>query len=88
MRRLFWLSLGAAAGASGTIWTQRKVREQLEELGPEHAVVVAGRAARSVGHRVLEAVGEGRSAMSAREVELRERFRVEDRTSSTRAAPR
>jgi hypothetical protein len=88
MRRLFWLSVGAAAGATGTIWTQRKVREQLDELGPEHAVVVAGRGARAVGRRVVDAVGEGRSAMAEREVELRERFRVEDGASSPRAARR
>jgi hypothetical protein len=88
MRRLFWLSVGAAAGATGTIWTQRKVREQLDVLGPEHAVVVAGRAARGAGRRVLDAVGEGRSAMSAREVELRERFLGEAAASSARAAPR
>jgi hypothetical protein len=88
MRRLFWLTVGAAAGASGTMWTQRKVREQLEVLGPEHAVVVAGRGARAVGRRVVDAVGEGRSAMAAREVELRGRFQVDDGASSARAARR
>ena len=34
MRRLFWLGVGAIAGASGTVWAERKVRSRLEQLGP------------------------------------------------------
>ena len=81
MRRLFWLTVGAAAGATGTVWTQRKVRQQLDNLGPEHVVVVAGKGAKAVGRRVVSAVGEGRAAMSEREIELRERMQVDQRAS-------
>lgn len=88
MRRLFWLSVGAAAGATGTIWTQRKVRSRLEDLGPEHVVVVAGRGARAVGRRVADAVSEGRSAMADREVELRERMGAGARVTSPRRTRR
>jgi hypothetical protein len=97
MRRLFWLSVGAAAGASGTIWTQRRVREHLDNLGPEQVVVVAGKGAvaagkgaRAVGRTVAAAVGEGRSAMAEREVELRQRLGVPPpaRAASGGGAPR
>jgi hypothetical protein len=82
MRRLFWLSVGAAAGATGTVWTQHKVRERIDAMGPEHVVRAAGRSAQAAGRRVLDAVGEGRVAMSVREVELRERFLGEGAASS------
>ncbi len=32
MRRLFWLGVGAVAGASGTIWAEHKVRARMEQL--------------------------------------------------------
>lgn len=70
MRRLFWLGVGAAAGASGTIWTQRRVKEQLDNLGPETAVAVAGRGAKAIGRTVSAAISEGRAAMAEREDEL------------------
>lgn len=71
MRRLFWLGVGAVAGASGTIWAERKVRAQLDALAPDHLVVTAGNKARDVGRTVVDAVAEGRGAMRAREAELR-----------------
>lgn len=71
MRRLFWFGLGAAAGASGTVWVERRVRASLEALQPDHLVAVAGRRAREVGRVVAEAIVEGRDAMRQREAELR-----------------
>ena len=41
VRRLFWLGIGTIAGAAGTVWTERKVKERLDALAPEHAVKVA-----------------------------------------------
>ena len=73
VRRLFWLGIGTVAGAAGTVWTERKVKERLDALAPEHAVKVAAEKAKGAGRTVVEAVTEGRSAMVEREQELRAR---------------
>jgi hypothetical protein len=52
MRRLFWLGVGVVAGASGTVWAERKVRTQLDALAPDHLVISAGNKAKSVGRSV------------------------------------
>ncbi len=74
MRRLFWLGVGVVAGASGTVWAERKVRTQLDALAPDHLVISAGNKAKSVGRSVADAVVEGRGAMRAREDELRSTY--------------
>ncbi len=71
---MFWLGVGAAAGASGTIWAQRRVRGAIEELGAEQVVSLAARGARVATRTVVAALGEGREAMAEREFELRERL--------------
>ena len=73
MRRLFWLGIGTVAGAAGTVWTERKVKERLDALAPDHAVRVAAEKAKGAGRTVVDAVAEGRSAMVEREQELRAR---------------
>lgn len=87
MRRLFWLGVGAVAGASGTIWAERKVRSQLEQLGPDHLVVAAGNKAKGVGRSVADAVAEGRGAMRDREAELRSSYDTSARTAGTHRTP-
>ena len=89
MRRLFWLGVGAVAGASGTVWAERKVRSRLEQLGPEHMVVTAGNKARDVGRSVVDAVAEGRGAMREREAELRSSYDTAGRAGGAahRTAP-
>ncbi len=82
MRRLFWLGVGAVAGASGTVWAERKVRTRVEQLGPEHLAIAAGNRAREVGRSVVDAVVEGRDAMREREDELRG-----DRSTWPRSGP-
>ncbi|MEI2697996.1 MAG: hypothetical protein V9E94_06515 [Microthrixaceae bacterium] len=84
MRRLFWLGVGAVAGASGTIWAEHKVRARMEQLGPEHLFVSAGNKARGVGRSVVDAVAEGRGAMRDREAELRRTYDPTTRGSSHR----
>ena len=74
MKRLFWMGVGAAAGASGTIWAQRKVRDRIDDLGAEQVVSAAGRGARTVGRTVRAAVSEGRVGMAEREIELKGRL--------------
>jgi hypothetical protein len=74
MRRMFWMGIGVIAGASGSLWAERKVRNRLEALQPDHLVVAAGNRAREVGRTVADAVADGRDAMRQREAELRGRI--------------
>jgi hypothetical protein len=83
MRRLFWLGVGVVAGASGTVWAERKVRNQLDALAPDHLVISAGNKAKSVGRSVADAVVEGRGAMRAREDELRSTYDSPRRPGTT-----
>ena len=73
-KRLTWFGIGAAAGASGYVWAQQRVRKELDALGPDHLVVIAagqaGRITKSAARTVAGAVVEGRSAMRDREDEL------------------
>jgi hypothetical protein len=70
-KRLVWMGIGAAAGATGTVWAQQQVKRRIDALGPDHLVVSAGNTARKVGRSVADAVSEGRSTMRVREDELR-----------------
>jgi len=88
MRRLFWMGVGAVAGASGTIWTERKVRRRLDSLQPDHLVVQAGERAKDVGRSVLDAVAEGRGAMRERELQLRDRLDLRGTDAPSSAARR
>jgi len=83
VKRLFWVGVGAAAGASGTVWVQQKVKRQMETLGPDSVVQVAGTVAskagssalkvgRRVTYRLVDAASEGRSTMREREGALKE----------------
>lgn len=87
MRRLFWLGIGAITGATGTVWAERKVKAQLDKLGPDHLVVTAGNKAKDVGRNVVDAVAEGRSAMREREVELRDSYDRPGRTVTPHRPP-
>lgn len=66
-KRVIWFGIGAAAGTAGTVWTERKVRSQLDRVRPAAL-------ASSVQDAVRAAVAEGRSAARAREDELRSRY--------------
>lgn len=66
-KRVIWFGIGAAAGTVGTVWSERKVRAQLDRARP--AAV-----RQSVQRAVRAAVEEGRAAASAREDELRARY--------------
>jgi hypothetical protein len=73
-KRLRWITLGALAGVSGSIWVQRKVRGAVDRMVPQQ---VASRLQQRVGQvrADLEAsVREGREAMEARDAELRARL--------------
>jgi hypothetical protein len=86
MKRLFWMGVGAAAGASGTIWAQRKVRGHIDDLGADQVVSAAGRGVRTVGRTVRSALNEGRVGMAERELELRGRLLGTEATLDLRRA--
>lgn len=74
-KRVRWMSVGAAAGAAGTVWTQRTVRRQLERTDRAELAAtargMAGRSARRLARRLSGAIEEGRSAMRDRDAERR-----------------
>lgn len=74
MRRLFWLTVGVAAGSTGTLWAERKIRERLEQLTPEHAANVVVDKAKDAGNNVLVAISRGRETMADTERELRGKY--------------
>lgn len=76
--------MGAAAGASGTVWAQRRVRGAIEEFGADQVIAVAGKGARAVARTIVAAVGEGRDGMAQREQELRNRLHGPESTLDRR----
>ena len=66
MKRLVWFAAGAAAGVSGTAYAKRKARQAADRYRPINM-------AKGAAGRVADAVREGRSAMAAKEAELKAR---------------
>jgi hypothetical protein len=66
MKRLVWFAAGAAAGVGGTAYAKHKARQAADRYRP------VSLAKGAVG-RVADAVREGRSAMAAKEAELKAR---------------
>jgi len=73
MRRITWFVSGVAAGAAGAGYATRKVKEAASQLTPGNVAKGAAGKVRDGGRRVVDAVREGRSAMEARERELKAR---------------
>jgi hypothetical protein len=68
IRRLFWLSVGAAAGALAAVYALAGVRRARTQLDPQTVPArVAHRAGRA-RHRVRHAVAEGRRARTEYEI--------------------
>jgi len=78
-KRLTWMTVGAAAGAVGTVWTQRKLKAQAQRLTPPALVEQAKAKATGVRHQLTAAVAEGRDAMKSTEVDMRQR--LDERTN-------
>ena len=77
-KRVTWMGIGMAVGASGAFRAKRKVEATIERYLPDHVADRAAASARGVGAVVKAAAAEGREAMRATEEELR--ARVEART--------
>ena len=71
-KRVTWFVVGAAAGATGSVYAKRKARKAVERMQPNNVARVAVVRARSSGRSVVDALKEGRTAMRAKEAELRE----------------
>lgn len=73
MRRVTWFVTGVAAGAGGATYAARKVKRTAAQLTPANVAKGAASRAKQAGRHVVDAVREGRAAMSAREDELKAR---------------
>jgi hypothetical protein len=70
-RRLFWLCIGAGFGFGVSFWLMRWVRETAARYAPDRVSSDLANAVKGLGQDLREAVAEGRTAMRAREVDLR-----------------
>jgi len=73
MRRITWFVGGVVAGAASAGYAKKKVRATAAQLAPVTVVRNAGVRVRDQGRHVVGAIREGRSAMHAREDELKAR---------------
>lgn len=74
IKRLTWFMTGLVAGAGTVVLIGRRIKRKVADLAPVRVAERAlGRTRESVV-RVKEAIGEGRSAASQRENELRHRL--------------
>lgn len=72
-KRVTWMSIGMAVGATGAFRAKRRVEATLERYLPEQVADRASASARGMSQVVRAAALEGREAMRATEVELRSR---------------
>jgi hypothetical protein len=72
-RRITWFVGGLVAGAAGAGYAKKKVRTTASQLAPVNVVRSAGARVRDQSRHVVGAIREGRSAMHAREDELKAR---------------
>lgn len=77
-KRITWMGIGMAVGATGAFRAKRKVEEAVERYLPEQVADRAAASARGLSQTVRAAAAEGRAAMHLTESELR--ARVEART--------
>jgi hypothetical protein len=73
MRRITWFVGGVVAGAASAGYAKKKVRATAAQLAPVTVVRNAGVRVRDQGRHVVGAIREGRSAMHAREDDLKAR---------------
>lgn len=72
LRRARWFGAGAAVGVGASVWAGRKLRSATARYRPGRLADAATEKARGLPADVRAAVLEGRSAMRAREAELRQ----------------
>jgi hypothetical protein len=70
-RRVAWFVVGAASGAVGATYAQRKIRATAARLKPANVARQTTGRIRTRGQHLAEAIREGRAAMRAKEETLR-----------------
>jgi hypothetical protein len=68
---MFWFGLGTGLGFGSAYWFTRWVRDTAARYAPERVSSQVSTAVRGLGEDLKTAVAEGRSAMRAREADLR-----------------
>ncbi|MDQ6839999.1 MAG: hypothetical protein M3256_17515 [Actinomycetota bacterium] len=76
LKRLRWITMGAAVGFGGSVWAQRRVKRTVERFLPDRVGSDAVQRARYLADDVRDALKEGRTAMHVREEELRRQLGV------------
>ncbi len=75
MKRITWFVAGTAVGVAGAGYAKRKVKDTVgrraQQLAPVNVAKNAAGRVRSGGRNVVGAMREGRSAMKAKEAELK-----------------
>jgi hypothetical protein len=75
MKRVTWFVAGTAVGAAGAGYAKRKVKDTVgrraQQLAPANVARSAAVKVKATGRNVVGAVREGRSAMKAKEAELK-----------------
>ena len=91
MKRIFWSSVGYAAGISTSVYVQRRVRRAVEYYTPEQVREDVAARSRQVADKAREAVVdlreaavEGVETMREREAELRREFTPDAAPAPTR----
>jgi len=87
MKRVTWFVGGIAAGATGANYATKKVKEKARQVSPAGVARSVGQRARDTAGTVVDAVREGRSAMSQHEDELKARRDGRLTTLSDHVAP-
>jgi hypothetical protein len=67
-KRARWIVMGMGMGATGSVWARRRLKRLIRSYTPPQ---VASRAANQAKDHWKAAVADGRSAMRAREAQLR-----------------
>jgi hypothetical protein len=70
-KRLRWFTVGAVAGIGGTVAAGVRVRRTVQQLSPDHVARNTVNAAKDRAADVADAWRSGRSAMRAKEAQLR-----------------
>jgi hypothetical protein len=78
IRRLFWLAFGVGLGAATAIATLRWGRRQARRAAPQTIAREAKGGMLDLSKLVASSLEEGRRAMDERELQLRERYGLDE----------
>lgn len=73
VKRVTWFVGGVAAGAAGASYAKKKVKEKAAQVSPAGVARSAATRTKQTAQHVVDALREGRSAMTQHEDELKAR---------------